>query len=159
MTLHAQPPIKDLDQVALMKKFAGTWQAEAGEDTTITATFKPYGIALQYNRTVTIKVPDGTHEYYLSGIYGFSEELKSVIFAGVEPTGTMILDYGKFVAENKYISESYLGHSKHPMAIEEIVFFSPDSMLVRSRYRGNQITWEVPWSTPVIFKRVKQHAP
>ncbi|MGW8316879.1 MAG: hypothetical protein ACWGNV_14870 [Bacteroidales bacterium] len=151
--LTAQSPSTALDQVELMKQFVGTWQAEPGEDTTIMVTFQAYGIALDYNRVVTIKVPDGTHEYYLSGIYGFAEDMSSVIFAGVEPGGSMIFDYGRFVSESNYVSESYSGNEKHPIALEEVEFISPDSMQVRSRYRGDILTWDVPWTPVVTFIR------
>lgn len=153
LSLTAQSPVTNVNQVELMKKFAGTWQAEVGEDTAIVVTFKPYGIALKYERVVTIKVSDGEHEYYLTGIYGFSEDMNSVIFAGVQPTGSLILDYGRFTSDKKYISESYLGNEKHPIAIEEVEFISPDTMEIRSKYRGDALTWDVPWSPVVTFIR------
>ena len=153
LALAAQSPEKNLDQVELMKQFAGTWKAEVGDDTIISMSFKPFGIALEYHREVIIKVPDGEQNYYRKGIYGFSGDMDSVIFAGVEPLGTMLLDYGRFVSGKKYVSESYPSGKKHPIAVEEVVFADPDTMLVHSKSLDNALTRVALWSSTVRFIR------
>jgi hypothetical protein len=40
------------------------------------------------------------------------------------------------------------------VGIEEIEFQSPDSFLSRSKWRGDQMSWDVPWSPVWTMNRI-----
>ena len=155
INLNAQSTGESLDQVELMKQFTGTWKSETGDDTVIVVTITPYGIAMKYERQIDIKVNGGLYIYNLSGFYGFSSDQKTVKFVGVEPSGSLNYDYGRFISPTKYVAENYVEDMKHPIALEEVEFISPEVMVIRSRFRGDQMTWDADWGPNITFKKVE----
>ena len=41
-------------------------------------------------------------------LFGFSQDKKTIIAAGVGEDGLLAFDYGKFVSEKKFLTERYL---------------------------------------------------
>ena len=152
LTLSAQSTEEELDQVELLKQFIGTWKAEVAEDTVLILKFVPIGGALLHTMEVLAK--DSIY-YTRPGIYGFSHDKKTVRFAGVDRDGIMSFDYGRFVSDKKYIAEMYEDNLKHPLFIEEIIFISLESFTSRSKWRGEKMTWDVEWSSTLIFNKIE----
>lgn len=151
-TLSAQKTEQELDQLELFKQFIGTWKAEAAADTFLVVSFVPRGGGMEF--TLEVKTKDTTF-YTSPGVYGFSSDKKTVRFAGVDGDGNMSLDYGRFVTDKKFIAEVYQDNAKHPRAIEEVEFISPESFTTQYKSRGNKMTWDAEWSTPLTFNKIK----
>lgn len=149
--LSAQFPGGEPDQVALLKKFVGTWEGEIGEDTLLVVQITPNGGGLYFTREV--KVQGNTVNRY-SGMYGFSQDKKTIIAASVMEDGSMYFDYGRFISDYEFVAEMYMDDRKYPVALEEIEFQSPDSFLARSKWRGDQMSWDVPWSPEWTLRRI-----
>ena len=149
--LSAQFPGGEPDQVSLLKRFIGTWEGQIGEDTMLVVQITPSGTGLYFTREV--KVHGNVVNRY-SGMYGFSQDKKTVIAASVTEDGSMYFDYGRFISDYEFVAEMYRDDMKHPVAIEEIEFQSPDSFLARSKWRGDQMSWDVPWSPVWTMNRI-----
>jgi hypothetical protein len=149
--LSAQFPGAEPDQVALLKRFVGTWEGEIGADTLLVLHIIPNGTGLYFTREV--KVHGNVVNRY-SGMYGLSQDKKTIIAASVTEDGSMYIDYGRFISDYEYVAEMYTDDLKHPVAMEEIEFQSPDSFLSRSRWRGDQMSWDAPWSPMWSFRRI-----
>ena len=152
--IAAQPTGETLDQVELMKQFIGTWKSETGEDTVIVLTFTPFGIAMKFDRKIEILADDKVHNYNLSGIYGFSTDRNRVEFVGAVPEGSISYDHGRFVTPTKYVAEMYVEDMKHPIALEEIEFLSPETMVTRSKFRGRKMSWDIGWEPSIKFRKI-----
>ena len=150
LSLEAQSDDAELNQVKLMEQFIGSWNCTIGEDTVIELKIIPFGKALNLYREV--KVRDEILMAY-TGIYGLSQDGKTVITAGAAKDGSLTLDYGRFVSSTKFVAEMYFDNMMNPLAIEEVEFQSPDSFTVRSKYRGDEMTWDVLWSPVWTFTR------
>ena len=148
----AQSDEVELNQAELLKQFIGTWYGEVGEDTVVILNIVFKDGALAVTREVRIKeeVVNSFH-----GMYGFSQDKKTIIFAGVYEDGSMAFDYGQFISEKKYVAEMYLDNTTHPVALEETEFQSPGSFTIRSKWRGGKMTWDVDWSPTWTFNKAE----
>ena len=149
--LNAQSAEEELNQLELLKKFIGTWEAEIGEDSTVVLiiTTTNHGLKILQEDKV-----DG--ETYLSynGIFGVSNDQKSIIASAVAPNGTMILDIGKFVDKDTYVVERYFGNTTHSSNMLEWKFITDDSFAIRAIWRGNGITWPDDWEEWFTFRKI-----
>ncbi len=152
VTISAQSAEEELDQVELMKQFAGTWEAEIAEDTILVVSLTPVGGAYEYKREIKTM---GVTIHTSAGIYGFSSDKKSVIFAGIYGDGVMSFDYGRFVSAKKFVAEAYNDTWQHPVAIEENIIQSPESFTTRSKWRGEEMKWDVEWSPITTLTKVE----
>ncbi len=146
VTLHAQSSETDLDQVELMKQFAGKWAAEWGKDSTwlweITPSDKGYVHAF-YLKVKGKTVAAG------QGIIGFGDEYRNVNLIILRPNGFISRDIGGFVSDNEYIAKRYPAeHKKTVLETWECTFITPDKFKAIRKAKGVK-------KDELIYTRVK----
>jgi len=87
------------------------------------------------------------------GVMGLSDDKKMIMMPFLIPDGTTVLDVGKFVEKNKYIADRYIGDITYA-ASQLMVEFSPGSLTVRWKWRGNGMNWPKEWGPEMIFKKI-----
>lgn len=153
LSVAAQSSDKTLDQAESVKQFIGTWEAELGEDTITTIKWTP----LNMNNGL-----DVIQEFKANGnvfatskvIIGLSEDKEMLINAIILTDGTICIDYGKFVSKKKYIIERYMGNTIHAISHLEFEFLTPESFVLRGKWRGNGMTWPDNWLWENTFRKI-----
>jgi hypothetical protein len=152
MTLHAQSPENDLDQVELMKQFLGTWEIDFGNDSTQRVEIIPSGKG-QY----ALVEWQSKGKTYATGrcVTGLTPNKESLVMYCLWPNA-LTIDMGKFISETELIVERYLPDGAHPIAISKIEFPTPDTYVWDLHNRGREITWNPQGTVKWTFKKVKQ---
>lgn len=151
LKLYPQSAEEKLDQAELVKQFIGTWEREIGKDSVITIKCTPLnnGIhVIQEN-----KANGNTFGIY-QGVSGLSDNKEMLIGAFIADDGTTIFDFGKFVAKNKYVVERHIGNITHAAALLEWEFPTTESFVVRSKWRGEGMTWPDDWNQGATFRKI-----
>ena len=151
-SLSAKSNEKELDQAELMKQFIGTWDSEVGGDTVISLRISPHNNGMYI---VQENKANGNTFFTLKQVIGFSDDKKMFIATFTAADGTAIIDLGKFVTKNKYVSDRYLGNICHANGQGVWEFTTPESFSVRFRWRGNKMIWLDDWTTWTTFKKIK----
>lgn len=84
--LHAQT-LQTLDQVKLIKQFAGTWQAELGNDTIVIGTNTVFGTGLACNSDIVVK---GKVINSVKQLYGYDPKADKFIVAELIKTSPAV---------------------------------------------------------------------
>ncbi len=147
LNVSSQSDQKNLDQVKLLKQFIGTWEAEAGKDSTwlweITPSNKGYVHAFY------LKVKGKTVET-LPGIFGFGDEYRNTNLLILYPDGFISRDIGGFVSDNKYVAERfYPQDEKTGLGTWEGTFLTTDKLSTIWKVQGVKII-------EYIYIRVKE---
>ena len=140
LSAAAQSSGMDLDQVELLKQLAGSWEAEIGEDTTLTWEAIPFGKG--YELIIQWKAKG---EPYLSakGIMGFVAGKQKGVMSILYPGGGIERAIGEFVSENQLVMEGFnFDHSKI-LAKYEINIPTPDTWNAEVKVKGSEGTWDV----------------
>ena len=134
----AQSSGTDLDQVELMKQFAGTWKAESGEDTTFIWEIVPFGKG--YEAIGNWKAKGETYST-IKSVYGYAKKMKIVNMVHLYQGGSIVNAVGEFVSENKIEMEFF--NFDHSMTIGkwETKFPSPDKFEITYTWKGGAETW------------------
>ena len=148
----AQSSAMDLNQVELMKQFAGTWKAEIGEDTTLTWEAIPFGKGFEIIVTWNAK-----GEPYLTakGVLGLTYKLKRVNFILLYPGGGMEIASGEFVSENKLELKAYNYDHSMILVKYELNFPTPDKWNAKVMVKGSAETWDDARVIKYNYSRVK----
>jgi len=148
----AQSSGMDLNQVELMKQFAGTWKTEIGEDSTLTWESIPFGKG--YEIIVNWKAKG---EPYLNakGILGLTEGLTTVNFILLYPGGGIEKAVGEFVSKNKLELKAYNFDHSEILAKYEINFPGPDSWNAKVKVKGSAESWDDARVIKYNYSRVK----
>ena len=151
LNLYPQSAEKKLDQVALLKQFIGTWEAEIGKDSVVVLIFTPLNNGLH-----VVQENKANGEAYLTykGVFGLSNDKEMIIAAAIAPNGTMILDFGKFVDEDKYVIDRHFGNTAHVASLLEWEFITTESFVIRAKVRGNGMTWPNDWIDWFTFNKI-----
>ena len=86
------------DQVALMKKFLGTWKSELGRDTFVVAENKPFGTGMVSEGRI---VSHGVTLDSIKQLYGYDKKNDRFIMAElVKSSSSIEINYIRFLTEN-----------------------------------------------------------
>ena len=152
LSTAAQSSQQDLDQVELMKKFIGTWEAEWGEDTVI---WECTPLEMGYEHVIHKKTKEGTF-HYLKAIGGFTSDYKTCIWYELRPNGTITRDFGKFVSDKKMQWERFDDFHKNVTMKIEFTFQTPDRFHEILRWKSNDGSWDEANVFELVYTRVKK---
>ena len=152
LNLFAQPAEKELDQAELLKQFIGTWEADNGKDSVVVLNCTPFN-----NGLFCFQEDKANGKTYLSYkvVFGLSDDKEMIIAAAPVPNGTMLIDFGKFVEKDKYVADRYLGNKTHVASQMEWEFLTPESFIVRAKWRGNGMSWPEDWNDWFTFNKIE----
>lgn len=150
LNISAQSTEKELDQVELMKQWIGTWESEIGDDSVSIFKCTPLNNGLHLIQEE--KSNGNTYATY-RGVAGFSDDKNMILMSFLTPSGTALLDVGKFVEKNKYIADRYFGDITHATN-QLMVEFSPESVTARWKWRGKGMNWPKEWSPGMTYKKI-----
>jgi hypothetical protein len=139
LSASAQSSGTDLDQVELMKQFAGIWKTESGKDTTFIWEFMPMGKG--YELTGNWKAKGVTYSS-IKSVYGYAKKMKIVNMVHLYPDGRITKALGEFVSENKLEMEFFNYDHSRTMAKWVAVFPSPDKFEITYTWKGGAETWD-----------------
>ena len=151
LKLYSQSSDEKLNQAELLKQFLGTWEAEIGKDSVAVLQCTPLNngfLVVQEDKA------NGTTYATYQGVFGLSDDKEMIIAAAITPNGMMIIDFGRFVEKDKYVIDRYLGNTTHVANHLEWEFSTPESFIVRSKWRGNGMTWPEEWSNWFTFNKI-----
>ena len=152
LSATAQSSGADLDQVELMKQFAGTWETESSEDTTFTWEILPFGNG--YEAVGDWKAKGETYST-LKSLFGFAKNKKIVsMFHQYQGGGTQIA-LGEFVSENKIETEFFNYDHSVTLGKWVAVFPSPDEFIITYTWKGRSETWVDATVNKYNFTKVK----
>lgn len=150
LKLYSQSSDEKLNQAELLKQFLGTWEADIGKDSVVALQFTTLNNGLLI---VQEDKANGIPYVTYQGIIGLSDDKEMIIATAITPNGMMIIDFGKFVEKDKYVIDRYLGNTTHVAYQMEWEFSTPESFIVRSKWRGNGMTWPEEWSYWFTFNK------
>ena len=152
LSARAQSSGTDLDQVELMKQFAGTWEAEVNEDTTFTWEMLPFGKG--YDVTGYWKAKGETYST-IKSLFGFAKNKKIVSMFHQYQSGWTQIALGEFVSENKL--ETEFMNFDHSVTLGKwvAVFASPDEFIITYTWKGRAETWVDATVNKYNFTKVK----
>lgn len=151
VNLFSQSPEKELDQVELLKQFIGTWELAISEDSLIVVTQTPFGDGLLFNQEN--KANGETYTSYI-GLWGISSDKKTIEQVSMDEKGDIMSSVGKFVSTKKFVSEDNFD-MPYGQRISEFEFESPETILYRIKFRGEDLSWESDWAYTFKVKKVK----
>ena len=126
----------------------GTWQCEIGTDSVIYVKMEPLGEGGFFS-----------WEWRASGnvfnkaktVLGFSDQ-GEVIMYHLWQNGSMAMDKGKFVSEDKLMMERFLPGSDHTTILWEMTFTKSEQTWV-GYIRDSEITWKPSYTA--TYKMIK----
>jgi hypothetical protein len=139
LSASAQSSGTELDQVELMKQFAGTWKTESGIDTTFIWEFMPMGKG--YATTGNWKAKGETYSS-IKSVFGFAWQMKKVNAFHLYEGGGLTRALGEFVSENKLEMEFFNYDHSRTMAKWVAVFPSTDKFEITYTWKGGAETWD-----------------
>ena len=149
--VFSQSDQKELDQAKLAKQFIGTWKCEIGKDSILHGKIEPLGKGMHI--TWEWKASDNVFNRAKS-ILGFSDRGELIMYH-LWQDGTMSMDIGKFVSEEKLMMERYAQGNHHANSLWEIVFTESEHTWFLKN-RGMEITWEPLSTNEWKMKKVKE---
>jgi hypothetical protein len=78
MSVQEQSTLTKLNQVALMKKFTGSWKCDLGKDTLLTVENKPFGNGMVSSSQTTV---NGKNLDSVKQLYGYDKKIDRFIIA------------------------------------------------------------------------------
>ena len=154
LNLSSQSDQKNLDQVELVKQFIGNWVSEIGKDSTILVEVIPSGEGLYFQAEWK---SNGKTYATARSIIGFNNTKELLALSSVWQNGTTTMDIGKFVTENKLVTERFFPDKpNHAVALSEIDFPSPETYIWSMKARGQNITWEPLWLNEWTFTKINE---
>jgi hypothetical protein len=141
LNLLSQSTDQELDQLELLKQFAGTWELPVSDDSIIVATMTLFGDGMFFKQEN--KANGITYSSYL-GLWGLSPDKKTIESVGLDESGNIMYSVGKFVSPKKYVSEDNYDNP-YPVRISEFEFESPVSIIYRIKGRGEDLSWDCDW--------------
>jgi hypothetical protein len=151
LNLLSQSSDEKLDQAELFKQFIGTWEADNGKDSVVIIKCIPSNNGIHFVQED--KANGITYSTY-QGLLGLSDDKEMIIATAIALNGTMIMDFGKFVEKNKYVVDRYFGNTTHVAMLMEWEFSTPESFVIRTKWRGNGMTFPEDWSPWFTFNKI-----
>jgi len=137
-TVNYKETSEQLDQVALWKKFSGTWKGEITKDTFIVYEQKPYGTGMENK----IRIITGSKILQEGiGLFGYDSESDKIIEATLLKGADIISNAFWFTSENtcEGIPFKYISNPENADLRWKINFKTPDIWVVETIQDNNTI--------------------
>lgn len=146
--LQAQTSMSKLNQIDLMKQFAGSWRGDIGKDTTAFWDFNSYGTGLECNVRYIF---NGKTFMELKSLYGYDKRVDKFVASSMVKGMDLELFAIWFKSNKKYeiIYYSDISNPEKALIRSEGEFKSPDIILV------TKVINNKPVST-LTYQRIKK---
>ncbi len=152
ISLSAQSPENELDQVELAKQWVGTWETSIDKDSVIRFVCTPFGSGLYFHMEWKA---DGKTYFAAHSVLGFSRNRETLIMSHVWQGGNSAQEIGRFVTDKKLMMERFLpDQPNHAVALSELDFSQPNVITWEMLGRGSYVTWEPTDTYKWTFSRV-----
>ena len=150
LNTSAQSTEKKLDQAELMKQWIGTWEMEIGGDSVMVMKVTPHNNGIFFIQEEKV---NGNVYNSWKGSTGLSADKNMIMGSALTSNGILFIDIGKFVEEDKFISDRYVGNTTHA-ASQVMIKFSNESLTARFKWRGEGMNWPDEWGPKMTFKKL-----
>jgi len=144
---QTKPSISQLDQVALLKKFIGTWQNKFDADAFIIYTIKPFGKGLEATYQVAT---DEKTLLETRQLVGFDPEYKTFTNFNLNENGLVVQFQGKFISENRVSLDVYDWKNPEQVIARTEFEFHDKDMFTVTQILGNL------GGKPGVYYRIKE---